>query len=100
MPAPLIITTDSDLLRATKGVGSQLQNQSLQYLLKYPPEFMLSHQCEVFCCYALLYLFMWLELSSFEIPFFFLHEKKTLAVFIYDAENIFPLLLQNAFNAL
>lgn len=29
MPAPLTITTKSDLIRATKGVGSELQNHSL-----------------------------------------------------------------------
>lgn len=37
MSAPLILTSEAELMRATEEVDYQLQNQSMWYLLNYPP---------------------------------------------------------------
>lgn len=56
-------------------------------------------------CFAAMYfffVFLWLWLSSLDSSLLFLHEKKNhwQLFFMMLHENIFPLLLENSFNAL
>lgn len=98
MSALLILNTEAELMRAAKEVDYQLQNQSMWYLLNYPPGYksLISLRC-----FASVYFVFFLCGSNFTVlKSLFLpppwKTNKHCLLLLYDAENV---LLENSFNA-
>lgn len=99
MPAQLIITTKSVLFRPTKGF-SVIRSVPEVYV-KIPAKFnsLISVRC--FAAVYLFFGFLWYDFPAL-IFLLFSHEKTQQTssfLFMMLYENIFPLLLENSFNA-